>query len=374
MNSPVAGLIATLAAAALAPIAIAQEVINPVRPTPGATYFNRAGSSIGDEEADLTDCASVVWAASNDAPHYVGGILGDALTVGQAQVRLTANIENCMLMRHWRVVRLEQEEGARLKRLDTADLRAELEAWVGQETPHGQVVRVFTNAGARSDTLGDTITSPLSDSIQLSLRAAGDHRLKAAPATPVIKTKMVPGRNVKPLTLAELHSPDPATATIIVRLTGGTGDNTQTIMLVRRPASDLTTAWDEDGRPDVMLLLARSKPVRWAISADQAPAIAIAVPPGRWMMASYAIMDTCLSTPSFEARAGDVLYLGAFDFTKPVTMDLALDPGRNLLAETPALAARLRPADWENGMTRPCRGLFINGFEVPGAPLLRDTR
>jgi hypothetical protein len=95
------------------------------------------------------------------------------------------------------------------------------------------------------------------------------------------------------------------------------------------------------------------------------------VPPGRWRIATFGFMpaaNMCLGSPSFEVKAGEVIYAGTFDFGAEEmgpSLDLAL--AKEFLKGTPA-ADQVKPAYYVNGSTSPCGDSSIYAFDIPGAP------
>ena len=59
------------------------------------------------------------------------------------RVQLDANLENCMVALGWEVVRVDDEEGARIAALPQTGQASALAPWVGAPAPHGVVVRTF---------------------------------------------------------------------------------------------------------------------------------------------------------------------------------------------------------------------------------------
>ena len=66
---------------------------------------------------------------------------------------------------------------------------------------------------------------------------------------------------------------------------------------------------------------------------------------------------------------GDVVYAGAF-YTSEHDRgpDLSMERAQAALANAPALAQRLRPAEYRNGEVFQCMGSYFYAYEVPGAP------
>jgi hypothetical protein len=83
-------------------------------------------------------------------------------------------------------------------------------------------------------------------------------------------------------------------------------------------------------------------------------------------------VDYCLGSPSFEVKAGEVVYAGTFHLEgDDLGPDLALDPAKVYLGA--AAADRVRPAVYRNGSRGSCHGFSaVYALEVPGAPFAPD--
>ena len=204
------------------------EPVTLVKATPGYLYFNRPGATLETHDAELSDClgASVVAAPTAQDPQPSRGVLEDALTTGiqnqmlagWARARANINVELCMVVRGWRLMRLEDDEGRRLAGLDRRVLASALEPWIGVTSPPGEMVRTWHNDLAFIGTIADR--SPANASrVLLSEFALSEN--PAAPAQRVQRgEQFVWGTPVNPTELASIGSIPSDRAIIVISLYG----------------------------------------------------------------------------------------------------------------------------------------------------------
>ena len=352
------------------------EPIDLTRSTEGVVYFNRPGADMATHNAELKDCiAGVGVNAMREAAARVstntGGLYG--MAVEGAFTRITTEL--CMLARGWRLVRLGRAEGEKLEQGSRADIVAAITPWVGAAEPHGTVVRVYANDALAASTeqlrMGRAPAGELLSARALNLRdeiappPIAIRREKDGP--PVVGLKPYPV-----LTAATLPpAPPPGMALVVFRMRGHGGHNGQgfNFQLLdaegasRQPGPDLQGPGQfYTGLPWSLIAKGRGTPLETFA--------AVAVPAGRWrLFARMTTMHYCLGSPSFEAREGEVVWLGAFDLAgETVAPDMSLDPARAFLAAQPALAERVRPAAWVNGSLGHCKGAYVYALEFPGYP------
>lgn len=113
------------------------------------SFFNRPGATARQAATDTAQCRAIAQGADsqiNATDVIVGGlgaILGGALAGGR-QKRI--NIENCMLIRGWRLFAMTREEGQAWKALPQATRDAELITLAGADTPaRGSLLRAWHN-------------------------------------------------------------------------------------------------------------------------------------------------------------------------------------------------------------------------------------
>jgi hypothetical protein len=101
--------------------------------------------------------------------------------------------------------------------------------------------------------------------------------------------------------------------------------------------------------------------------------IVMVVPPGHWRMESMLVGDQvvslCLGSPAFDLSAGEVVYMGDFNFgADPFGPDLTLTPAQQALTAAPPFAARLRAASYANGSSGACRpSNYFYAYQIPEA-------
>jgi hypothetical protein len=338
-----------LGATCLAGAALAGPVS--VRSSPGATYFNRAGADEAALYGDLADCLDII----DGLPTVTLAVGPGLLSSGAEAVRTTANIENCMVVRRWRVVRLNDEEGAAAARLNPHDLADKLAPWIGADSPQGSVVRAFGKGRGGPSGLSDTLRAPFGDNPSLTLKSVDWDRLNGLRSKPP-KQRPPKERYAKPLRAEQVAASSAGDAIALVRLKGGGG-----VLAFMRVGADGTAV--DDGQSNVFFVKSLSE-------RTSANATVVSIPPGRWRVVAVSGVQTCLEAPSVEFRPADVMYLGTFDIGDGVTVDMDRAPFDPLVAGSPA-KDRLRPAEWVNGSRQPCSGVFIDGFALEG---VREAR
>ena len=361
------GLAALLAAQAADPAA---KPLNLSRATAGHTYYNRPGAELASHDRDLLSCIQLAGSVrSVDQQMGTGGLLGGAIADAADKGVMAASLENCMVVHGWRVVRPDAVEGEALSKLPSADLRSKLAPWIGAARPRGVVVRAWRNEAANGSINHFALRPGHTRRGQLSLLAidSGLGRLAADGAAgpsragkPAIDPKWKKG-SLKP---AELGGA-PAGSGIVILTVKGMGMTRGNGFVFQRVSPDPNVrAASLDRAPD------RFEAGGGALSGSRT--LAFALPPGRWRIASeingLMELNYCLGSPSFELKAGEVLYAGLLDLkSENLRPDLALEPVRGWLAGTPAAAA-VKPASYVNGSRGPCGPNSIYALEFEGAP------
>ena len=360
---------AALAAAAVAApgSGVAQESGQSlVRMTTGFTYFNRAGANLDQHNTSLRDCmAKAAAIVTMDEAVNGAGLFASWSRPGP----VAAAAENCMVVRGWRVVRLDDAEGAALAKLPAEQLSQRLAEWVGEATPHGQVARVWNNEAARASVKRYEVRAWASDKASLSLALLKDEKVEATkPAAMPPGFKLDKSWPLKPLKPADIAAAPAKTAVLVFGVKGISLSNGVALSFARVGADNDPAPALTDKAPDYATVTGR-----WG-KKDGAFTI-LALPPGKWRITSLGVMPVlslCLGAPAFEVRAGDVVYAGMFDLGSEVLgPDLAHEPGKAPLAGQPA-AETIRPASYVNGSTGLCAGAGLYALEVPGAPFEPD--
>jgi hypothetical protein len=353
----------------------ANDPVNLVRMTMGYTYYSRPSATIDVHNAEVRACAaeSDKTRSMEEVTSPRGGLLSDALTAGSHHGAVGAALENCMVVRGWRVVRLGATEGEALAALPQDALTAKLAPWVGAVSPYGAVVRVWGNDAARGSTTRYANTVDHINEGQLSLKAATGGTLKqyrladrAAPEKVVLDPKW-PTTALKP---GEFASAPSGSAILVVGVRNASIKNGAGVVFERQGPDPTVRPSSLDRAPDRVY-----GAVRALFAKDEVRFVAVAVPPGRWRIATIGVLHSislCLGSPAFEVKAGDVVYTGAFDMAgEEIGPDLTLAPAQAYLAGQPA-AQTVRVAIYLNGTRGVCGGNTIYAFEIQGAPFDPD--
>lgn len=352
---------------------------NLTRPTAGYTYYNRPGATITDHDAAIRACAARAAGLNQMADNVITpGLLAYGLAAAQDGSRFQANIENCMVVGGWRVIRLPEGVGRRLFRMRREALSPQLATVVGVETPAlGEVARVFDNEAARGDTVWGAMPAYYGED-SLSLKAVDLTNLPApSPAlAPLHPDRQVPVSGppvpVIELTPENIAALPPETALVIIKVVGTGRTNGEGLGIGRVGFRELPPVVRSVESDPVEGFYAA---VKWTLfkgsdRENREALIAIPVVPGAYRIESRMnTMEYCLGAPATEVGPGDVVFLGTFDIAGPAMgPDLSLAPAEAFLANDPARRARLRPAEWRNGNSAPCGLVYFYALEIPGAP------
>jgi hypothetical protein len=348
----------------------------------GYTYFNKPGAQVAVHDADVRDCkvkAGRLHQPDTSPPVYapglagaIGAAIGKAIVMAMNDAKARpVNVENCMVVKGWRVVALDPVAGEAADKLETAAKVARMTPLIGAAEPEGTIVRVFANDAASNQTAG--MFSPARNTIKsaLSVDAMGDPpesdkptKEKAPPAPKLAKSARPPAP-LKAEQLGEI----PADSALIVVNVQGTG--AFSVTFERQGPDAKTPAW-ADGRPGAFLA---GQPVKATATAGgaQGTTHVFAVPPGRWkiahMSAGLFTVSLCLGAPSFEVAAGDVVYAGSFDpasATNNIGPEMTLEPYRAVFPALSGLGDKMRPATYVNGSTGQCQGAYMYALETTG--------
>jgi hypothetical protein len=204
----------------------------------------------------------------------------------------------------------------------------------------------------------------------LSMRAFDAATLERLPApTPYPMPDRGSKFMSKPLAAGAIGEVPGDRAIVVFTLSGKPDRCSECIAFQRAGSTASARAFAADGRPDLFTFDLKS-----TFAGGSEKTYVFALPPGRWFLASRASVEMCLGAPSFEARAGEVLYLGNFDLeAETFRPDMAVESVKARLAATPAVAAKIRPGTWTNGTLPACHDLFvIYAIEFAGFPYEPD--
>ncbi len=340
------------------------------RASDGYVYFHRAGADMARHDAAIDACIGEVAGTQQPSIGRAHGgvltrmILSSARDERQRdadRVAFDANLENCMVARGWDVVRLDDAEGKQIASLPQPQQAATIAPWVGSEPPHGQVVRQYAPIDAQSWTGGPGETpGPPFPSL-----TAGVHDLSRL-NTPPFNPQPAQWRQLQVAEAKPAPAPNASVIVIGVKTTAPAKTQWTFVRMDERAAQGA-------GLPALTYFVVASptKPSAREGSALEKTYVAV-VPPGRWRLQSSGATSFCLGGPAFDVGAGEAIFAGTFDAVHPYAPDMTLAPAQSELSD-PALAARLKPANWTNGESFPCSALrppTIYVLELPGAPFV----
>jgi len=356
----------------------APQQVNISEMTRGYTYYNRPGADWAAHDKDLVDCAveaaktrSVDDQINNGAYNGIAGMLiGQAFGNAYNRATFAAALENCMVVKNWRVVQLPDAEGKAILATGAYNIREKIGPWIGADQPYGAIVRVWNNDAAHASTHRYELRPGRKVDGSLSLVAISETPYTPAPQADLFDRtqrttldKKWPLRWMKP---TELGRGPAEGGVVIVHIQGMSFTNGIGVSFMRMGPDASTPASFVDHAPD---LLSAFVPLLGA--KKEGKYLALVVPPGRWRIAGMGIMPVvnfCLGAPSFEVKPGDVIYAGSFDMGgAELGPDLNLDGPRAWLAGAPQ-AATLKAAEYTNGWTISCGDNSIYALEIPGAP------
>lgn len=369
------------------PVAGAQAAddteLNLGRMTVGYSYFNKPFADTAMHNADLSACladaANMRSFEEQLGPIGVGilpELIGEARANSATRGTVMAGVENCMVVHGWRVVHLSDAEGATLAALPAADLMARLSPWIGAEAPHGDVVRVWNNDAALAAVNHFSLHASHTNRGDLSLLALASvpndalkaNRAEVAAATPKHPEKIVLDPKWKKGKLKpEMLDAAPEGSAIIIVGVAGISLRQGNGFIFNRMGPDIDTNPSAiDHGPDEIMAGAG------AIGGSGLHLMAFAVPPGRWRIYSMwgggISLNLCLGAPSFEAKAGEVIYAGALNLKQEkLAPDQSLDAVRAWAGGAKAVE-RVKPAIWTNGSQSKCAPNSLYALEFDGAP------
>ena len=369
------GLLSLLLALAVSGPVRAQ-IVDLGRMASGYTYFNRPGADLEQHNADMGYClvqAGLTSAGSNFS--FQGGFVGAALESTATRHVVPVNIENCMIVLGWRLMVLPDDQGQALAGLGSAELSARLAPMVGLREPPGSLARSWANDATRASNPRFTQWPRPNAAGQLSIKVLPIEALRpgSSQQSRIERLKLDPRWPAAALKLKDIPSAPPEAAILLVRLRG---ENTRTGMNMSfgrlgpdpgvRPAAT-------DRQPDLV-----TAALGLLFIKDEGDFFAFAVPAGRWRIndMNNGMLTFCLGAPSFEVKAGEVVYAGTFDFkAESFAPNMDLEPAKGFLAGLPDSAAKLRAAEYTNGSLDSCAGgELIYALEIEGAPYAPDYR
>jgi hypothetical protein len=346
----------------------------------GYTYFNRPGATAADYDREVAGCIATAVAGFEDgrldkhgavqssASPMFGGVVPVLMLSMANQSRLQVSLQNCMTVAGWRVMRLEDPKGAALWQSRPEEIARQLRALAGAEQPPGELVRSYENDAARRGAVVFAVhTLPQASLHSLALRAFDPARLEVHPSGKPRLTDAKAKYVAKPLAGTAVREVAPTDALAIFSFSGRSPSKYDFLQVRRFGPTPEALAWDADGRPDEFFLWNGQRP---PLAKADREIYAVALPPGRWRILARSTLQLCLGAPAFEAKAGELIYLGHFDLDAAM-LSPDLDPSKVPadLPITPEQRVRLRPAAWLNGARWPCfPSVAIFAMAFPGLP------
>ncbi|NBB52442.1 hypothetical protein GVN24_29605 [Rhizobium sp. CRIBSB] len=340
--------------------------------TDGTTYYNLPGATWSEHDTAVRDCGTqagnaIYGYASTQELRPMDSLLTRRPT-------FQGFVENCMVLKGWRVIQMDPWKVGDMGRLDRTVLAGRLAPLVGAPSPEGVVARVFSNEAARADTVFNRYLISPSPPRTLSIRATRLDDLPSfwsgPPASPG------PGPEsyipyIEGLTTVDLERVPSEAAIVIFRLRGIGKEPTATFGLARMVDPELraerrTTAVE----PSNFIFVGPTPAIQRRPAAERGDVVlAYPVVPGRYRIEDRLMMSFCFGAPAFEIGAGEVVYMGDFDIGGQAILspEMSLAPAQAMLASHPNLLERLRPAQWVNGTTGVCRD-WAYALEFPGFP------
>jgi hypothetical protein len=349
--------------------------VNLTRQSDGYTYFSRPGATLPTMQRELEYCFSTISGFDNNGATFSPSLLGaaiDAMLYGAMRDQMqSTNLENCMVVRGWRVVRVTDSEGSSLAHLQPEQLAGKLQDWVGSPSPNGTVVRFWDNDAAKPDTIKHAFPGLSSKPTlsQLSLRGPSTKPVDVPKLPPMAGRPFAMGIP-RPVKSAELGNLPPDSALIIITLRNSAPREMVQLQMARMGAAYGAAASLEDHRPDGFGIGLPKTMSGVPSGGPVAITVGYVVPAGRWFIYNIAdVQSLCLGSPFIDVKAGDVVHTGSFEFSRDgLPIDPSLDPATIYLADHPDLKQRLRSASWTNGATYRCGATYDYALEFPSAP------
>ena len=340
--------------------------------TSGYLYLNRPGANMAEHDSELASCIDVsshrneVSDEARSRATTQNGIVGqwvlESMVAGYDRARRSITIEHCMLVRGWRLVRLPEQEGRRLERLSPEELATTLQEWVGSPSPPGEIVRTWRNEGAAPSSV---VSSPRSVRRTLLSERALRNPVADRPANAFEATNILfpPRRNIVRARLSDLAPPREGQVLLVAGIHGTRASRSFALFLAR---------FAESGVVDQAIFDMRS--ARRFGEGRLEDTLVFVVEPGEWRVEGRGSgLGYCMGAPSFRARSGDVIFLGAFDYgAARVAPDLSQEAMQHYLTPTPTIASLARAAEWVNGTTWPCPPMVNYAMEFAGIPYRED--
>lgn len=339
-------------------------------------FYNKPGATRAQYDADWQECRLIARGSrtpSGSIPYYynpavisplaagigggIGGMIGAAIVQGQQR---RENRRSCLLIKGWRLVDVPPAEATRVAALSDADRDAYINSIIGATTVKGEVTELKSFSLAPDASL--KLNTPLQGQGGVWLGK------KVNPAAPVVlgpdeAAVVMAYRRVEAPAIGRSGSVD------LLRYDANARD------VIYRPKD-----WKKNGDKTTysQSLTSHDKKLPYEVQV-------VRLTPGDYVInattvgAAVPTTTNCFGAPTFNAKAGDVVYLGDFvpymgaklssggKFTGLAYTSHIEDARRTLATTQPALAGALQPATLRNRATYACSGISMTRWDILGA-------
>lgn len=358
--------------------ALAQP-INLAQATAGYLYFNRDGATIAEHDNDLRSCAAVAGnnylTTARALParppldsrgvvgDWIGEVVNDSMLSGWERAHRNIVIENCMVVRGWRLVRLDGRAGRSLAARSHDEVRGALSNLIGAAAPTGEVVRIWRNEAADPGSIY-AISPRNARRTLLSALAADPNATLPQDAVRFLPQSDIVEVRIERAQFSNAPILRPDEAIIVVGLTGLRSNARHFFMALEH----------EDGsrRHRLWVNVAGAENIGGGRFMNT---LAFVVPAGEWRVQGFGMhLDFCLGAPSFTVSASEVVFAGEFDSDAVLLPDLSETAVHRHAPNIAPLATSIRPASWTNGATWACPPFNTYALEFADAPFRSDYR
>ncbi len=353
----------------IATVAVAQaEPVNLSQAVEGYIYFNRPGATPIGYHSDFGRCValaeSISPSTSGSTPGLVGSIVSGMIADAERSATFQTQIDNCMTVNGWTIMRLGEAQGAALWHADPMAIEQQLDAWVGEDHPPGDVARpAFANDIVKYGSVIDFRFKEFGQSMHsLSLKALDPKTQASLPVSLYyINADAWSKFIVKPLKAADaarVAFANSGDAIVVLTIVEPAVDCRICFVFQRLGSAPTVRAWNEDRRPDIFGDFAYSPTT---LVANGAKTYVLKIPPGRWRALRFSGLGLCFGAPAFDVGPGEVVYLGRFDFSAPtMRLDMNVEHAKSELVGLQNISGPIKPATWTNLGATACEILQPN--------------
>lgn len=381
-----------IAAYVAASVPLAANAASLTGSSPGFHYFYKQGADITAHDEALVDCAVKLRAmlngsdattalAASTGGGLVGALIGGVIDSNENRQGDAANIEGCMAIKGWSVVALTRDDGERMEQPDDpAAIHEKLRPYIEAPSPRGTILRgPFANEIAA----GDFVIGVARDleEVSLSVRATKDQRENAVdaagplkPAKPDLPKGVKAPKPVKAIKAETLASADASASYIVMRISNVHGAMALFDVMFNRLAADGSELIYDGAATVARTGLAKTG--KGKNGDEKYHDFVMPVPPGMWKLSAFTAppyaADFCFGAPAFSVGEGEVLFVGEMTIRDEggYPINPAMDIAQEILAGSPSLFTKAKPAEWTNGYASECFGSYAYAYEIPGAPFV----